>query len=328
MNITHKLYICAVLLLAISDNISAQTQPAKSVPHPRMQNRGRSVAPAVPAGKKEQKPAPAATPDAAEAKKQAQASPALRKKSIYDPDCPLMDKTSAVQDLIAVGDQAFRKALPGLWAEALEYTRTHSGKNLDKLYWRGAFRTAHVWMLHFGCNGYEHALAITREGLDVLRKSQPEDPGAVAGAALDHPNDTGWQACEHCQWNCGRAVIVMLGMADTQDEVFTEGTSTLSENHGEGLIANDYTRFGMNPADSFVSRYDGIRTANAAGIIGQHSCLIDGARKNIDGDIDDEYNIAISDGDFHSFNPGADNLNNQYAWQSFDFIYVGGGKNE
>ena len=102
---------------------------------------------------------------------------------------PLMDRALAVQEQVRERNKPqpgveLRSELRKLWGEALEYTRTHTGKDLHEIAWGMPFEVAHEWLLHFGRLNYEQADAATREGLKVLREANAEDPRVPARVAV------------------------------------------------------------------------------------------------------------------------------------------------
>ncbi len=76
-------------------------------------------------------------------------------------------------------------AVRSFWQEALAYTRTNSGSDLDTVRWAIPFRTAHEWMLTCVCRGRAQAESLTREALAVLRESKPKSPAIAAELAGD-----------------------------------------------------------------------------------------------------------------------------------------------
>ncbi len=100
-------------------------------------------------------------------------------------DFLLMDRVLIVQDLISADRQEFGKAVPRLWAEALEYTQTHSGGALDGDDWFNAFRTAAEWTLSERSLTYDRSLALVEQALDALRGTRPEDRSLPTRLAMD-----------------------------------------------------------------------------------------------------------------------------------------------
>lgn len=76
-------------------------------------------------------------------------------------------------------------AIRNFWQEALAYTRTHSGAELDNVRWVIPFRTAHEWMLTYVCRNRAQAEALTREALAALRASKPQSLALAAELAGD-----------------------------------------------------------------------------------------------------------------------------------------------
>jgi hypothetical protein len=108
---------------------------------------------------------------------------ALAEKRFSPVSARLMERVLAVQDLISPNRQKFETAVPKLWREVLEYTQGHSGKDLDKLAWAGAFRTAGEWMLSDRRLSYQESCRLIAEAVDVLRNIEAEDrclPGKLA----------------------------------------------------------------------------------------------------------------------------------------------------
>ena len=101
---------------------------------------------------------------------------------------PLMDRLMAVQEIVIKRHKPepgveLRAELRKFWGEVLEYTRTHSGRDLQEIAWGMPFEVAHEWLVHFGRLNYEESDAATREGLKALREAKAEDPRVAAQVA-------------------------------------------------------------------------------------------------------------------------------------------------
>mgnify|MGYP001485572226 CR=1 FL=1 len=108
-----------------------------------------------------------------------------------------------------------------------------------------------------------------------------------------HPDDyEELLKCTHCSFNCGRAVIVTMGLKGHQDEVFDYGTRTLTQNHGRVIVGVLYDDLHMinpdPPLEEYAKRvYEALK--NSRGLYGvrteegrkeDHAVLLWGMRKN------------------------------------------------
>ncbi len=105
-------------------------------------------------------------------------------------DTRLMKRVAEVGKMAETDRRKFDAAVPGLWSEILEYTRTHSGKALDEINWGCSFRTAGEWMLDDNTLDYKRSLALIQDGVTTLRDIEAENevlPARLAmGLAMMH----------------------------------------------------------------------------------------------------------------------------------------------
>lgn len=136
--------------------------------------------------------------------------PGIVKKVIADPAKPLLDEYNAVKAILLQNPTDKKNAvligkIKKCREHVLEYTRTHTGIDLDGPCWMNAV-VGTLWLSSYReWNSFEEADRAIREAMDILAEAEPEKPGlniqAMFDAILLHEQVWYRQAPERCaEW--------------------------------------------------------------------------------------------------------------------------------